>query len=939
MFRIRAFASTLFHCALLGAVLASGSVSRAATPSPYSIRTYPPLASRSFPLPAPGNVTPRNAPSRHEWVFRSGEANQAGDTVWVYRDSLETRSSPSNEGGYTHQDGSFQPAAWHIDTVYGCEGHAFWCGRVDSSWVLDANRYGYDNSWTQTLQNFVSLTGAASPVKISFKQQLSVESGFDFATLEVLDPDNGWMALHTWTGAVHGLAGAPCDTFTVQIPDTIIAKYNPVYFRFLFTSDIQGSSSDGLVPNADGWSIDNVTVKAGTNDLRFFDDFEFGPGTWTASTFPAVGDFWRIRAGAPGEQVCTTNTSKVWDVTNPATASLTTRMDGKLISPAIFVNRADQVFAAWDVYRSLPEFACFYYNVQLRTRNAGSPWSLWTQATSQLYSGNEKEWLRQSLSLTGAAGKDSVQFMVEVRDYSQIYCGGVSTPAGTAVYFDNLAVGVLGLAPPSIVASEEDLIQDTFSTAPFRSNDNFNTPRGDSVSVRLSASRGLKTAAFFYSLNGGSFVSLPLTPFGPSIPTAYSADVPAGAYARGTQLRYYITVTDSLDATVNLPSDALTGSHYFTATVLPAIQTASGTCGGNTANVLYVNAFAGVDGGASMAQSLAALGLRFDLYDVNAPASALGNALGGAPPNDPVRYWPGVPAGSLGVYSAIVWDVGGRSSLTLSAEDQQLLKTWVKLPGGNRGLLLAGDNLAYDLAANGQDIGTFLTCTLGTTFLRDLWENSPQDTLTPVTSGASGTRIASEPFTLNGQCPVLNRFDALTTNACAGSKARAWINYPNSLLGAVETQDSVGVVADSSRSVLLGFGMASIQSTTRRNLLLYRTLVGEFEVPTCYIASGVDVTSGAPAPRARLYEAAPNPFNPFTSIRFALSRPMRIRLFVYDVTGARVRSLADGLMPAGEHRLTWDGTNDRGRALASGAYFYRLEADGDAQAKKLILLR
>ena len=872
-------------------------------------------------------------------MFRSAEMNQTGDTTWVYRDSLETRSSPGNEGGYTHQDGSFQPAAWHIAPTYGCQGNAFWCGRIDSTWVLDANRYGYDNNWFQTLENFVSLTGAVSPVKISFKHQLSIEQNFDWAKLEILDPDNGWTEVHSWTGAVHGPGGAPCDTATVQIPDSIIAKVNPVHFRFVFKSDVQGSSSDGLVPNADGWSIDNVTVKAGATDLRFFDDFEFGPGTWTVSIFPAVGDFWRIHANVQGEQVCTANTSKVWDVTNPSTGALTPRMDDKLISPPVFVNRSDQVFGAWDVYRSLPVNACFYYAVRIRTRNAGQAWSPWTQVGGQLYSGNEKEWLRQSIPLTGSAGKDSVQFMIEVADYSQIYCDGVSTPAGTSVYFDNLAVGVVGLAPPTITASEEDLFQDTFQTTPFRSNDNFNTPRGDSVSVRLSASRGLKTASFFYSLNGGSFVSLPLTPYGAAIPTAYSADVPAGAYARGTTLRYYFAVTDSLNANVTLPSDALTASHYFNATVLPAIQSASGTCAGNTANVLYVNAYAGVDPSPSMDQSLTALGLRYDRYDVNAPTSSLGNAIGGAPPNDPLRYWPGVPVGSLGVYSAIVWDVGTRSSLTLSAEDQQLMKAWLKLPGGNRGFVLAGDNVAYDMAVNAQDIGTFLTCTMGTSYIRDVWENIPQDSLSPVTQGAAGTRIASEPFTLNGQCPVLNRFDAVTGSSCAGPKARPWILYPNAFVAAVENQDSVGVVADSSRSVLVGFGLASIQSQTRRNLLLYRTLVGEFEVPGCYVATGVDVVSGPRPPRAQLFDAAPNPFNPRTAIRFTLSRPTRVRLLVFNVAGARVRSLADRTMPAGEYRLTWDGTNDRGQELASGAYFYRLEADGDVQAKKLILLR
>jgi len=861
---------------------------------------------------------------------------QTGDTVWIYRDSLETRSSPSNEGGFTHQDASFQPAAWHIDTIYGCQGHAFWCGRVDSSWVQDANRYGYDNGWTQTLTNFVSLTGAVSPVKIGFRHQLGAEQGFDYATLQVFDLDQAWVDLATWSGQVHG-SGVPCDTFSVQIPDSIRAKYNPVQFRFVFTSDVEGSSADGLAPNLDGWAVDNVTVKAGTNDLRFFDDFEFGQGTWTVSTFPAVGDFWRIQANAPGEQLCSTNTSKVWNVTNPATGALTPRMDDRLISPPIFANRADQVFAAFDVYRNLPLLACYYYNVQFRTRNAGDPaWSLWTHPSSDIYSGDEKEWLRQTVALTGAGGKDSVEFMVNVKDYSALYCEGVSTSSGTSIYFDNLALGVVGLAPPSLSASETDLFQDTFNTAPFFVNDNFNSPVGDSVSVRLSASRGLKQASFFYSLNGASFLSLPLTPFGSALPTAYSADVPAGTYARGTQLRYYFSVTDSLNDTVTLPSDALGSSHYFTATILPAIQTPSGSCAGNTANVLYVNSYAGVDDGPSMDQSFASLGLRFDSYDVNAPASGLGNAPGGSPAGDPVRRWPGVTASALSAYSGIVWDVGDRSSLTLTAEDQQLLQSWLKLPGSNRGLIIAGDNLAYDLVVNGQDIGNFLSTSLGAGYLRDIWENTPQDSLTPVTSGAAGTRIASEPFPIDGQCPRLNRFDALTLS---GVKSRAWLNYPNTQLAAVERRDSVGVVADSSRSVFVGYSLGSLPSVTRRNFLLYRTLVNEFEVPTCYLATAVEEPAAAATPRARLYDAAPNPFNPFTSIRFFLGRPMRVRLTVYDVSGARVRSLADRPMAAGEYQLNWDGTNDRGRPLASGAYFYRLEADGEVQAKKLILLR
>ena len=205
---LRASASLLVlaWCVLGGFV--SGEAAAGAPPSPSFPRTSPAVPARAYPEPSLGNVAPVRASAPVGRVYPSGQAIQ-GDTVWVFLDSLETRSSPSNEGGWTHQDASFQPAAWHIDTLSACQGHAFWCGRVDSSWVNDANRRGYDNSWTQMLSNFVNLTGAVSPVKISFKHQLEAESGFDYGTLEVLDLDAGWLPLRTWTGSIHGPSAAP----------------------------------------------------------------------------------------------------------------------------------------------------------------------------------------------------------------------------------------------------------------------------------------------------------------------------------------------------------------------------------------------------------------------------------------------------------------------------------------------------------------------------------------------------------------------------------------------------------------------------------------------------------------------------------------------------------------------------------------------------------
>lgn len=70
----------------------------------------------------------------------------------------------------------------------------------------------------------------------------------------------------------------------------------------------------------------------------------------------------------------------------------------------------------------------------------------------------------------------------------------------------------------------------------------------------------------------------------------------------------------------------------------------------------------------------------------------------------------------------------------------------------------------------------------------------------------------------------------------------------------------------------------------------------------------------------------PNPFNPTTHIRFDLPFDGDLQLTVYSISGQRVRELADGLHRAGAYEVVWDGRDDAGRAVASGAYVYRLVA-------------
>ncbi len=83
----------------------------------------------------------------------------------------------------------------------------------------------------------------------------------------------------------------------------------------------------------------------------------------------------------------------------------------------------------------------------------------------------------------------------------------------------------------------------------------------------------------------------------------------------------------------------------------------------------------------------------------------------------------------------------------------------------------------------------------------------------------------------------------------------------------------------------------------------------------------------------------PNPFNP--SAVFALDLPTAgmVRATVYDVKGRRVRSLLDRALPAGRHRLVWDGRDGHGRDAASGVYWLRLDAGGETREARAVLVR
>lgn len=94
-----------------------------------------------------------------------------------------------------------------------------------------------------------------------------------------------------------------------------------------------------------------------------------------------------------------------------------------------------------------------------------------------------------------------------------------------------------------------------------------------------------------------------------------------------------------------------------------------------------------------------------------------------------------------------------------------------------------------------------------------------------------------------------------------------------------------------------------------------------------------------PSRKLELTQNYPNPFNPTTKISFYLPESARVRLDVYDVSGARVRTLVQGFASAGAHHPVWDGRDDDGDPVGSGVYFYRLTSGKTQLTRKMVLLK
>ncbi|MCL2065404.1 MAG: T9SS type A sorting domain-containing protein [Candidatus Cloacimonetes bacterium] len=100
-----------------------------------------------------------------------------------------------------------------------------------------------------------------------------------------------------------------------------------------------------------------------------------------------------------------------------------------------------------------------------------------------------------------------------------------------------------------------------------------------------------------------------------------------------------------------------------------------------------------------------------------------------------------------------------------------------------------------------------------------------------------------------------------------------------------------------------------------------------------------DYDDDIPQLKTRLGRNYPNPFNPETIISFDVEVAGNVAIEIFNIRGQKVRTLVNEFLPKGHHEVIWNGENEYGLPVASGVYFYRLQADEQSLTRRMVLLK
>ncbi len=436
-----------------------------------------------------------------------------------------------------------------------------------------------------------------------------------------------------------------------------------------------------------------------------------------------------------------------------------------------------------------------------------------------------------------------------------------------------------------------------------------------------------------------------------------------GVLFPGTQVEYFVSANYIGNSQSYLLPDT-SGGFAFEFEILPRWRYDEGTL--KYPCLLYVDVGrSGVD--YYVEQAFGNLGLLYDKFD-HPFADGVGAPMFRERPEVDTA---GMTLAQMLGYRGVLVTIDNRR---LWPSDYLLLSDWLTATicegaTARRGLVMNGDRIARGASI----VAAGLLTQLGATFVDEAYSEYAGDNNAcvrveaPVAAGESyGTENSMGDYEYDAWgnwCPTNHRFDVMgTSGSGVGNRVylrvddlsteTEWAQVTNERLDTDNYRTVIDAVSYAHMSAVdpvdecTSQEAAIVEAATNEIRSALEWIYGVGNLPglcedPC-TTTNVPGGGGGPAAtgiRTHLQAPAPNPFNPRTTLRFGLAETGPVDLAIYDVGGRRVRTLVDGDLDAGEHELTWDGTDDLGRELSAGVYWMKLQAGGFDHAARVVRLR
>ncbi|MCP4547015.1 MAG: T9SS type A sorting domain-containing protein [bacterium] len=276
----------------------------------------------------------------------------------------------------------------------------------------------------------------------------------------------------------------------------------------------------------------------------------------------------------------------------------------------------------------------------------------------------------------------------------------------------------------------------------------------------------------------------------------------------------------------------------------------------------------------------------------------------------------GAPSASiLANFKAVIWETGESYAGSFDESDRAAVAAYLE---GGGALFATGQDIGYEMNEEGGAAYLWYRNYLHALFVTD-------DTNRTAMSGVDGDPVSNGlAFNIAGGDGANNQEYPSAINPYNGS--HVILTYDGSTQNGAVAVDT-GVY----RMVYFAFGFEGISTAANRTLVMDRVL--DWLIPDL---TGIEDTPMVPF---TLSQNVPNPFNPNTKISFNLGQAGDVKLSVFDAQGRLVKVLEEGKRASGEFEVMWDGRNADGATVSSGLYFYRLDAAGETQTKKMMMLK